>query len=308
MKVFEANQKLNIKKPCVLALGNFDGVHLGHRHLLSTAKKEAISKDLDFGIFTFDVNTKYNTNLICTKDEKVSLFENCGADFVYFENFENIKSMTPNEFCEYILEKFKCEVCFCGDNFTFGKGAQGKSGDLAEYMKSVSKDAKVIDLFALDGNFVSSTAIRNFLREGNIESANRYLGYAFGFEGVVVHGNHIGHTLGFPTVNVRIPDTKPQIRFGVYASKVIIDGKTYNAITNIGIKPTITEQTKSVVSETYIFDFNMDIYDKEIRIELYKKIRDEKKFSSITELCDIISQNVSDAKNYFKERENEKNQ
>ena len=302
MKVFEANQKLNIKKPCVLALGNFDGVHLGHRHLLSTAKKEAISKDLDFGIFTFDVNTKYNTNLICTKDEKVSLFENCGADFVYFESFENIKGMTPEEFCKYICEKFMCEVCVCGENFTFGKGAKGKSDDLCALLKKLSKEAKVVPLLKLDGEYISSTRIRNLLNDGDVENANKYLGYAFCFSGEVVHGNSIGHKLGFPTVNVRIPKTKPDIKFGVYASKVICDGNNYEAITNIGIKPTIDEDKKSVVSETYIFDFDRDIYGEEITIQLYKKIRDEKKFASLEELKNEISNNAREAKEYFKER------
>ncbi len=305
MKVFEANQKINIKKPCVLALGNFDGVHLGHRHLLSAAKKQAVSRGIDFGIFTFDVNTKYNTNLLCTKDEKISLFEKCGADFVYFENFENIKSMEPKDFCEYICKNFSCEICFCGDNFTFGKGAQGKSDDLCMYMKKLSKEAKVVPLLTLDGDFVSSTRIRNLLNEGDIQNANKYLGYPFGFSGEVVHGNSIGHTLGFPTVNVKIPDTKPDIKFGVYASKVVFDGKVFSAITNIGIKPTIDEDKKSVVSETYIFDFDLDIYGKEIRVNLYKKIRDEKKFPSLEELKNTIFQNAREAKKYFKERDNE---
>lgn len=303
MKVFEANQKLNIKKPCVLALGNFDGVHLGHRHLLSAAKKQAVSREIDFGIFTFDVNTKYNTNLICTKNEKINLFEKCGADFVYFESFENIKCMSPEDFCAYICEKFVCDVCVCGENFTFGKGAKGKSDDLCALLKKLSKEAKVVPLLKLDDEYISSTRIRSLLNYGEIESANKYLGYAFCFSGEVLHGNSIGHTLGFPTVNVKIPETKPDIKFGVYASKVVYDGEYYNAITNIGIKPTIDEDKKIVVSETYIFDFNKDIYGKEIEIELHKKIRDEKKFASLEELKNEISQNAREVIKYFKERE-----
>ena len=290
---------------CVLAFGNFDGVHIGHAHLLRSAFDYAKKNNLKFGIYTFRDSPKFKNakrSVITTLDMRISAFEKLGADFVYLESFGDVKDFTPEEFVDYIIRKFGCECAFCGDNFTYGKMASGNAGSLLDSMQAKGKNCVVVEGLKIDGITVSSTRIKELLLCGNIEKANELLGAPFMFSSAVIHGAHLGHTLGFPTVNQLVPEELVVPPFGVYSTIAKVDGKEYMGVTNFGVKPTVSGGSSSPVAETYIIDFDGDVYGKSVGISFYKRLRDEKKFSSLDELIKSISENVVDTKKYFEDK------
>ncbi len=285
---------------CVLALGNFDGVHKAHARLLKVAREYADKNNLTFGIYTFYEHPKQKKDLLTTNDEKNDLFCLNGADFIYYENFSEVSFMTPEEFCQYICHKFNCICTVCGENFRFGAKAKGDSKLLISLMLSQNKQAIVIPTLKNGSLPISSTLIRESITKGNIETANSLLGYNFSFCSEVIHGANLGHKLGFPTINQIFDENKICPKFGVYASRVMVEDKEYNGVTNIGVKPTVTNDNR-IIAETYIIDFDDDIYGKTAKVSLYKMLRQEEKFSSLDELCDNIRENVSQTKKYFED-------
>lgn len=304
MEIYEDGSTINIKKGCVLALGNFDGVHEGHRKLLKSAREYADKNDLDFGIYTFSEHTRLGKNaaheLLTLGVEKNSLFECEKADFVYFENFERVKNMTPEEFCDYIVQKLFVRCAFCGENFTFGKNASGKSEDLIFLMKKKGENGIAVPSVEIDGITVSSSEIRRLIRDGDTETAKKFLGYPYTFSSVVIDGKRLGRTIGFPTINQQIPQGKVVPKSGVYATVVCVDGKEYVGVTDIGTKPTVSAGKNEVLAETHIVGFCENIYGKTVTLSLFKNLRDEKKFSGISELTENIALNVQQSKAYFK--------
>lgn len=294
------------KEPCVIALGNFDGVHRGHVHLLSKACEYARSNGLGFGIYTFDVHPKTigkinDFRLLSSRQQQIRMFEKTGADFVYFEDFVSVRDYDKKVFTEYLKDKFMTEAVFCGENFRYAKNASGNSKTLCEDMEKLKVQTFEIELLKVDGENVSSSRIREKLESGNIEKANELLGYEFSIEGKVLHGNSIGHTLGFPTVNLRPDSTLVCPKFSVYASKIHVDGKEYKGVTNIGVKPTVLQSKKEVLAETNIFGFRDDIYGKHIEVSLCKMLRSERKFDSFDELKTAVDNDIKNAMKYFGE-------
>ncbi|MBP3580111.1 MAG: bifunctional riboflavin kinase/FAD synthetase [Clostridia bacterium] len=305
MKIYENDFFQENKKGCVLALGNFDGVHKGHAYLLDCAKEYADKKGLDFGVYTFVKHPKVlggkKHEMLCTLQERLSLLKEHNPDFVYLESFDEVKDLSPESFVDLIVEKFCAECAFCGDNFTFGKMAVGTSGTLELLMKKKGKQAVVVKPVEVDGTVVSSTQIRNCLHEGNAQMAARLLGRGYCFVSTVLHGQELGRKLGFPTINQIVPEEKILPALGVYSSVVAVDGKDYMGVTNIGVKPTVWEDERKIMAETHIIDFSGDVYGKTVSVELYKRLRGEKKFKSLSELTQNISQNVQQTREYFKE-------
>ena len=304
MQIFENCYIDNPEKASVLAFGNFDGVHTGHTHLLRLAREYAKQNNLRFGIYTFKNSPKFkdaHRSVITTLDMRLSAFEKLGADFVYLEDFDDVKDFEPDEFVDYIIGKFCCECAFCGDNFTYGKKASGKADTLFSSMLSKGKMCVVVEGLKVDAITVSSTRIKELIHLGNVEKAKELLGGPYIFTSNVVHGAHLGHTLGFPTVNQLVPKELVVPPFGVYSTIVYIDEKEYMGVTNFGVKPTVSDDASAPVAETYIIDFDGDVYGKNIGIGFYKKLRDEKKFSSLDELKMSISQNVAETKKYFED-------
>ncbi len=311
MKIYENQYISENIKGCVLALGNFDGVHKGHKMLLDKAKEYAENHGLSFGIYTFVKHPKVlggkKHELLMTVQEKIS-FLDCisGADFVYLENFDDVKDFSPQTFVDYIIEKFDVKCTFCGENFNFGKMACGDSTLLYSLMNEKNRESVVVETLKVEEKTVSSSEIRRLLQEGKVETAAHLLCEPYGFTSQVVHGASLGKVLGFPTVNQHIPDEKIIPAFGVYSSVVIIDGKEYMGVTNIGVKPTVSQDERQVLSETHIIDFKNDVYGKSITVLLCKRLRGEQKFKSLSELIENISYNVQQTKDYFKELKNEK--
>lgn len=282
-----------------VALGFFDGIHLGHQAVALEAvncKKDGLIPSL----FTFiksprDVLTKGNCDYIETADHKIQQLENIGIEKLYIIDFKDIMALTPQEFVEKILfEKLNAKKVFCGFNYHFGKGGKATGDDLAEICKNFGIEAVVVPPVVIDGDVVSSTRIRKLLLEGDIKEANKLLGYNFGITSKVVHGNHIGKGLGFPTINQVAVEGLILPKFGVYASIVTVDGKRYCGVTNVGVKPTVGDYAP--LYETWMPEYDGDdIYDKTIKVELVEFIRPEKKFASFEELKENVLQNAKQA-------------
>lgn len=277
-----------------LVLGLFDGIHIGHYQLISAARY--MSKG-SLSVISFDRSLKSNDNqVILSLDDKINKFIELGADNVYiFVCNSKFKGMSYRKFMENVLARFKPIKIFCGPDFKFGYRAQGDVYSLKSYFSDVIVLNYVNNY---DGTKISSSIIKQYIREGNVEEGNRFLGYNFYIKGTVIKGKQIGKEIGFPTINVKPSYDYIIPKEGVYITKVIIDNKTYYGMTNIGNNPTIDNNNK-VTIETYILDFNENVYGKEVTITFYKRLRDEKKFANIIELKEELGKNREEVIKYF---------
>lgn len=248
-----------------VALGDFDGMHLAHKTVITGAQNTII----------YSVNNKFSLL-------QKSLFEERYPNTV-FADFSEIKNMDGEEFINKILlEKFSAGIVLCGYNFRFGKNASWNAMDLRNYLEKKDVWVRILEHLDYDSEPISSTRIRRAVKEGKIEQANKMLGYHFTFEAPVVEGDKRGRTIGFPTINQHLPTGLTVPKFGVYESRSYIDGRGYSSFTNIGIRP--TWRVDEPLAETHIFGFEGDLYGKSIRIELIEYLREEKEFSSVEEL------------------------
>ena len=293
----------------IVILGNFDGVHKGHQVILQKAVERAKEKELKTIVYTFSEYPKNQQTKITTCSEKAYFLDKNKIDYLCLEQFEKVRNYSPEEFVEkVIVNDLNAAEVYCGFNFTFGKG---KSGNI-ETLKKLLEERKLklnVQKAVLDddGEIISSTRIRNYIKEGNFEKVRELLGHNFIILGEVVYGKQLGRVIGFPTANLKF-ENKIYPEFGVYGVKIHIQGdeKIYNGVMNIGQNPTVNVGILSV--ETNIFDFNEDIYGKIILIEVLENIRYEKKFSSVDKLKEQIGKDASYWKNkidkYQKEKEN----
>lgn len=240
-------------------------------------------------VFTFETDTittkgQGGVDVILSHDLKYELLSRIGVEYIYSPDFLNFKNLTAVQFVRLVLrDKFKARYVVCGSDFKFGKGGHCGYKELETLCAEHGIKVIIAEPVILDGHPVSSTRIRQHIAAGEIEQANKLLGYDFQFKLPVVHGNQLGRTINFPTINQYLPIRQIIPRFGVYASKTEIDGKLYKSITNIGIKPTIGGEI-SPLAETNIFDFSEDLYGKILRVSLRCFIRPETKFASVDEL------------------------
>ena len=279
MEIYGYPGENRIHGECVLALGFFDGVHIAHRELIKSARDVAEERGLPLGIFTFAGGIKPGARRIFTDSEKCEIFESLGADFVVFAIFDAIKGVTAEDFVKDILIKEeKCAVCVAGFNFRFGCGASGDARMLVSLMKEGGGEAIIKSEVSLGGECVSSTRIRGRIEAGEMQYARELLGIPYYIKGRVEGGRRVGRTLGFPTVNLPISDEKAVPRCGVYRSAVLLGTRAFSAITNVGSCPTF--EGREVHSESYILDFEGDIYGEEIKVFLLDFMREEIAFSS----------------------------
>ncbi|MCL2108092.1 MAG: bifunctional riboflavin kinase/FAD synthetase [Oscillospiraceae bacterium] len=264
-----------------VALGFFDGVHLGHAAVIN-----AISESEFPVVFTFKSGGKntFKENNISTEIAKRELLTKLGVKRVCAYDFEAVKDLSADEFVTQILVgELDTNLVCCGYDFRFGKGAKSDANDLKKICGEKNIGVVVVPAVEVDGAAVSSTRIRNLIQKGDLKLANKLLGYELFYDLKVVGGNMQGRTIGFPTINQNMPRNCAMPRFGVYESKVFIGEKTYRGITNIGVKPTAGNYKKPT-AETHILNFTGDLYGQKIRICLINFIRDEKKFNSFLEL------------------------
>lgn len=302
MQYIKGTLDFQIPEPSVISLGKFDGLHLGHKYLLQELKK---GKEMGYKsvIFTFDIppksfqETEYK--VLSTNKEKEQIFEAAGIDYVIECPFtEDFKHMEPFAFLKMLTEKIRVKQIVAGTDFRFGCNRSGGYEELLRYESRLGYRAVVVDKIQYQGEDISSTRIRALVSEGRMEEANYLLGYEYFLTAVVEHGNEIGRTLGFPTANQLPGEEKLLPPNGVYASKVTVDGKVYRGVSNIGCKPTI-KGTYPIGVETYIFDFDKKIYDREIQVALLKYMRPERKFESLDALHAQIEVDKENARKYF---------
>ena len=281
----------SLKEKTVLGMGFFDSVHTGHRVLIDTVKETARKLNAKSAVLTFSNNSykqfDSESKLIYTYRERCLLFDELGLDCVIPFEFDcKLKQKSREEFLSDLFGRINIAGIVCGYDYKFGKGGLGD----AEYLKAVctEKDipVTVVQPVLQNGERVSSTLVKETLRQGNIKKANALLSVPYFMTGKVIHGRGVGRFYGFPTANLEFSSDKMLIKSGVYATKTIYDGKIRKSVTNIGDKPTFEEQSVSV--ETLIKDENADLYGKEIKIEFVDFLRDIKKFSSPQELADRI--------------------
>ena len=261
-----------------LILGTFDGVHVAHRQLID----EALSQKEAVIACTFDAPYS-KAPLLTLFDEKLALLKEAGVKDVYINSFSDIKDMPCEEYIRMLNERFKPRTIITGFNHRFGKNAAGTPATLYRLGGELGFTVKTI-LPVKDGDrIVSSTLIRSILLEGSVDEAARLLGRRYSLSGVTVHGKAIGTKIDFPTVNTAVDAQKLVPASGVYATLVKYNGRIYRGMTNIGTNPTVSDHNPATV-ETHIFAFNEDIYGKSVEIFFVKRVRDDKKFSSVSEL------------------------
>lgn len=283
----------NIQKAeeCSVALGVFDGMHLGHQRVIESA----IERGFQTAVFTFSVSPKKSEKIV-TDSERISIFKRCGVERLYNIDFNKIRNIEPQVFLnDILLGKLNTRKISCGQDYRFGKDASGNVDLIKNFCRENGITCKIVEDVTYNGEKISSTRIRNVLKKGDIKSANDMLGRPFGFCLEVVHGNHIGTGLGMPTINQALPKGFVQPKFGVYASIVEIRGKKYYGVTNIGVKPTVGSDR--VLSETWIPNFNGDLYGEYLNLYLYEFIREERKFNSLDEMKIEVNKNAKTAQN-----------
>ena len=267
-----------------LVLGTFDGVHIAHRALLFQAQKTGGRVIA----CTFDAPPAYCfkkiDSMLSLPEEKKVLLLSAGADEVFMQHFdEEISALSPEEYIKSLVNRFSPKTIVAGFNHRFGKNAQGSGKELTELGKKFGFNVLTVPPYIQDGILVSSTGIRNALSSGDVLKANLLLGRRYAVSGVTVHGRHVGHTIGFPTVNTAYGLGKMLPEPGVYATVCTLLGKKYKGMTNIGANPTVSDS--GVISvETYVLGFDGDVYGENIKLEFAERLRDEKKFDSIDSL------------------------
>ncbi len=303
MKVADLNDLHDI--PVSFTLGSFDGFHLGHAALIKALKSECQKKSTSSLVISFYphprqvVDTDYDLRLLNGKEEKIRLLEAGGIDYIHFINFTTSFSTTNyREFYKsYIFANLKIRSIVAGENHGFGKGRQGNSTLLSDICAENSVDLITVPpVFYLNAH-VSSTRIRHCIEDGNIADANKMLGYRYSLSGRVEKGRGIGNDLGFRTANISLKNSKKAVpKNGVYITRVLMDGREFGSVSNIGFSPTINAREPELKLETHIFDFKEDIYGKVITVYFLQMIREEKKFSSFEELKKSVVNDAETAK------------
>ena len=281
-------EKLDITGSAV-ALGYFDGVHLGHRELISLLVREARAKRLKPYVFTFVddlAKTKKTQSIIYNTEEKLKIFASLGVEGVIIANFSSISGLTPEAFVnEVLIESLGAELAISGYNFRFGKYAAAGAPELIELMESAGKRALVLSEQKINGNPLSATVIRQLIADKKLDEATKMLGIPYFIEGTVEKGLGLGKVYGFPTINLPLRQTAP-LPSGVYRTAVETGGKLYTGITNVGSCPTVCE--REIHTETLIADFEGDLYGKTLRIYFLGYLREEKRFDSVDALREQI--------------------
>lgn len=308
MKIFESLAALpQIKNP-VVTIGTFDGVHVGHQKILEQLKLEAKAIDGETVLLTFHPHPRvvlfpnnHGIQLLQTMEEKFQALEENGLENIIVLPFTEVFSnLTAEEFTRTILfESLHCRKVVIGYDHQFGRNREGN----IDYLKSVSLkyNFEVIEIPAksIDEINVSSTKIRESLLKGDVETAKLFLSRPYQLKGIVVKGDQLGRTIGFPTANISIDsDTKIIPANGVYAVKALVDGVSYFGMMNIGIRPTV-DSSNQLKLEVHLFDFGQDIYDKEVTVLFEQQIRLEKKFPNLDELKNVIANDEEYCRRFF---------
>ncbi len=280
-----------------VALGVFDGVHIGHRAVIAAA----LTGDMRCAVYTFTpatITTKPNARQLTVADELYTLLRQNGVQDVFEADFATVQHLSPAEFVQQVLiDTLHATAVTCGYNYRFGHGGCGDAALLTELCAAHGITVTVVPPVVVDGGAVSSTAVRDAIAAGDMPAARRMLGRAVSMRLPVCAGQHLGHRLGMPTINQVLPAEWVSPRFGVYASSVEIDDEVYTGVTNIGIRPTVGADTP--LAETWIRDFDGDLYGKTVTVCPIQFLRDERRFDSLDDLRAQVSADAEQAAALF---------
>lgn len=301
MNVITSNEGYRFTKYNVIALGNFDGIHIAHQKVIKTAVEIAKKNSLTSLVLLFDKHPISVLNdsapkLLTTLEQKIKILEQLGVDYVYIQEFDvKFSTLEPDYFIiKILIDKLLAASIVAGFDYRFGKGAKGDTQYLKEICVKFKTDVTIVDKVDFYNEPVSASRIRNLLDEGDIEKANKLLGRRYSIEGTVVHGRGLGSKIGFPTANIDISKNIKLPGSGVYLTKSSIDNELFDSITNIGSNPTINDYlTDRISCETHVIGYSsLNLYGKEIVIQFKRKIRNEQKFDSLDQLRKAIENDI----------------
>lgn len=299
LKIIDRNEDELETKPWCMALGSFDGVHLGHMKLIGLLKKEAEYFGTGSMVYTFHTHPRKilapdkHIYLITDNEKRAEIIEGLGVDMLYLEDFNLIRDMSAEVFVRDILVgRFGVRAVVVGYNYRFGFKGEGNAEMLKEYGKRYGFRVNIVEAVEVDGHTVSSSLIRHIIRSGDVEKVSKYLGRDFSVHGNVIYGKQNGEVMGIKTANIEVKKDITLPKKGVYYTSTLLNGRLYKSISNIGFNPTFDGESLSV--ETHLLNFNDNIYGEEIEIFFHLHKRDEFKFGSMEELVRQIRMDIQD--------------
>jgi len=290
------------KEGRVVCLGMFDGLHEGHEQIIRKAVSIAKKLKLKTCVQTFTGLAKSGEGVLYTVDERIAVLESWGVDEVLVLNYAEVKDMTAEDYMVRVIKlAMNAHTVICGFDYTFGRGGLGTADLLSSFCSNNLIDIEVVpELKDISGRKISTAWLKEALASGDTELASRLCsGRDFFYSGRVCKGKMLGRKMGFPTANLDITEEKFKVRRGVYVVSVILGARTLYGVANVGLRPTVEDAVSDVI-ETYIFDFDEDIYGAYIRTELLKFLRPETQFGSKEELISAVERNKIEAKEYLK--------
>jgi riboflavin kinase/FMN adenylyltransferase len=289
-----------------IALGCFDGVHIGHADIIRMTVDYAVKNGIKSAVWTFDnkltgtLSRVKGAPCITTLEEKLAQISTLGVDYAILVEFTEVKSLSPEKFVRDVLcRDCGCVYTVCGFNFRFGAEAKGDGDMLIELMRENGGDGIIVPPVMCGTKVVSSTLVRECITHGDMEMAARLLGRGFSIDFPVVRGHQLGRKIGIPTINQDFPSEHIIPKNGIYACLCDVDGSSYLAVANVGCRPTVSDGSLKINCETHIINYSGFLYDKRIRVVFYHRLRDEKKFDSVDELRQAIHSDIDAAREYF---------
>lgn len=292
-----------LHKGRAVALGFFDGIHMGHQQIIRQTVKTAALEGLTSTVMTFINFNKTEDGVLTTLEEKRELLSLLGVDELLVLDFNQVKDMPAKDFLnEIILMKLSARAILAGNDYRFGSKAMGDADLLKLFGEEKGIEVSIFEdkLYGQSQRRLSSTWLREAAEEGDVELYAKLCGGKnFAYTGMVAHGRQLGRQLGFPTANLIIPEEKFKVRRGVYVSQVLLGSTKLYGVTNIGLRPTVNESENVETAETFIFDFDEDIYGARLKVELLSFVRPERKFGSTAELAAQVEQDKQTAKTWL---------
>ena len=302
LQICDTWQDLGCAQGSAVALGFFDGIHIGHQSVIRAAVECARAEGLAAGVFTFrlPLSHRLKGGRLETEGDKRRVMEQLGVQVYLEPPFEAVRDQSPEEFVDQILVgAFRAKAVFCGDNFTFGKKAAGNVDTLRTLCAARGIRVVQVTMALWQGQNVSSTRIRAALEAGDVAAANAMLGRPYRIDFPVKHGQGLGHTLGFPTINQVFPEGFIQPRYGIYITRVQVDGMWYPGATGLGTRPTVNLTGKNPTCETFIPGFAGNLYGAQPVLEFYEYLAPSRKFASVDELRACVQDAAAKATAYF---------
>lgn len=305
MKYIRKTLNFQVEEPTAVTLGKFDGLHRGHELLMNTVLEYSRNYNVASVAFTFDIPPRNKVeeiiaNVLTTNEEKQYIFEKQGIDYLIECPFTTeVMSMEPKEFIDWIAKSLHMKYVVVGDDFRFGHNRAGDYHTLQAFEEEFGYKTIVLDKLKDSNRDISSTYVREKIADGNIKKANQLLGYRYFIKSEIVHGKKLGRRIGIPTINMILPAEKLLPPNGVYVTEVLVNDKTYMGVTNVGCKPTVSDEN-IVGVETYIDSFHQDIYGEKIVVSFIDFIRPEMKFASVEELKAQMESDIEVARKCYK--------